>query len=377
MPTTDDLRSQGNIAYKAGKLEEAIDFYNQASRSNIEDARPVSNLSAAFYELDDYTSAIEASDRALCLTSDSRSKQKLFLRELKSQLHNSEMYRRLSGHDVRAIHSKILADLPRLKPQIRTASEYFVFGHDCPESLYESDLAKAGRDKIALTFGGIGDGRHMLASLVTIFIGEAVEKADHKQQFHFMIVDRKPAVIARNLVMLVMLDALAKTTGANEAAATRISTALFYTFLAPIIPPEVHTILQSIIQRLIGMLEHRMAWPFYLDVSETFRPRILRILREWQHEVGEQFPTSKLRPQIQRARVVADMQDFMTAQAYMGSNRPRSRAPPGSEKQEAFYKETAILTKTGNGRGQGKEVQEAFDAFHVSGGKHVKPEFLS
>ncbi|SMQ46068.1 unnamed protein product [Zymoseptoria tritici ST99CH_3D7] len=80
---------------------------------------------------------------------------------------------------------------------------------------------------------------------------------------------------------------------------------------------------------------------------------------------------------MQRARVVADMQDFMTAQAYMGSKRPHSRAPPGSDKQEAFYEETAILTKTGNGRGQGKEVQEAFDAFHASGGKHVKPEFLS
>lgn len=62
----------------------------------------------------------------------------------------------------RSFHSKILAELPRLKPQIRTAPEYFVFGHDCPEFLYESDLTKAGGDKIALMFGGIGDGRHML-----------------------------------------------------------------------------------------------------------------------------------------------------------------------------------------------------------------------
>lgn len=257
-----------------------------------------------------------------------------------------------------------MTEIPRTKPQIRTVPEYFVFGHDIPESLYETTLAETGRKRIAIMFGLIGDGRNLLATLMTIRAEQGMGKIDGDKQFHFTIVDHKPAVIARNMIILTMLGELAEATQrGGDSKTTKLVPTLYYVFLAPIMPPTLHTVLQIIIQKIIDVLEDKRAGPTFLDLPRAYRPDVLRVLREWQDEVGTHYPPSKLRPRIVSGRVIADSRDSQHIQKYMDIDGDDHRAPPGCKKQEAFYRKTAILTLSGNAIGHGKELQEAFDTF--------------
>jgi hypothetical protein len=180
------------------------------------------------------------------------------------------------------------------------------------------------------------------------------------------------------MVVLTMLGELAGIAqrGENPATSILVST-LYYVVLVPIMPPSLHLILQRKIQAVIDALEDRAQSPSFLDLPLVYRPDVLRVLREWQHEVGELYPPAKLRPQIVTARSLADSRDPHQIQKYVDTDKSAPRAPPGCEKQEAFYRNTAILTLTGNGRSHGPELQKAFDEYDPAKEKLVSREFLS
>lgn len=344
-------------------------------------------------------------EKALPLLDDENARQKLYLRKAKAQFHTLDLENakvtsehlldasekiklqdcisialasRVAGRDVKAVHSKIVTEIPRIKPQIRTVPEYFVFGHDIPESLYETALGKTGRKKIALMFGGIGDGRHLLASLMGILAEEGLKRIEADTHYHFTIVDHKPAVIARNMIILSMLGDLASTIHRGENTRTqKLMATLYYIFLAPIMPPTLHAILQANIQEVISSLEERNERHSFLDLPQTYRAEVLRVLREWQHEVGEQYPPSKLRPKIVQARIMADSTDNDQLSKYMDVDNSMPRAPSGCKKQEEFYRKTAILTLTGDGRGHGADLKTAFDDLDLVKSPEVSRDMLS
>ena len=144
-PTSDALRAQGNELYKSGKIGEAIPLYSQASELAPEDAAPLSNLSAAYYETGDYVSCLSASDKALAILIDQAKRQKILLRKAKAhaflQDYNNaaSLLNKIDAGDEKLelaravvssaqsfqvkqarkeVHDRILVDLPRCKQQM-------------------------------------------------------------------------------------------------------------------------------------------------------------------------------------------------------------------------------------------------------------------
>ncbi|KAK3641500.1 hypothetical protein LTR56_011314 [Elasticomyces elasticus] len=60
-------------------------------------------------------------------------------------------------------------------------------------------------------------------------------------------------------------------------------------------PPRVGTTLQTYIKALLDMLEYRRDLPAYLDVPRAYRSQIVKILKEWQHQAGAEFPARRMR----------------------------------------------------------------------------------
>ncbi|KAK5692669.1 hypothetical protein LTR97_010982 [Elasticomyces elasticus] len=193
--TSEDVRKQGNELYKAGRFTEALTKYKHAAELAPSEAAPLSNLSAVYFELGRYDESYAAGTSALRLLADDNesARQKLYLRRAKSSIHvlkfrqaKEDVTRLASSNDktaleacirvsessrarvpdAKAAHKKIILELPRYKPQIQDALEYYVIGHDSPESLYEDDLLRTDRGKVSLMFGGIGDARNFHLTLM-------------------------------------------------------------------------------------------------------------------------------------------------------------------------------------------------------------------
>lgn len=86
--SAEDIRKIGNELYEAGKLLEAVAYYKQAAELAPSEAAPLSNLSAAYFELGQYTACRETCQAALKLLNNRNdlSAQKLHLRDLKASL---------------------------------------------------------------------------------------------------------------------------------------------------------------------------------------------------------------------------------------------------------------------------------------------------
>lgn len=147
-PTSEALRAQGNDLYKSDKIDQAIPLYLQAAELAPQDAAPLLNLSAAYYETGDYVSCLRASDQALDLLVDQAKRQKILLRKAKAHAflqdfdHAASLLDEIEPSDekfeleravvdasqsrraeqnAKAIHNRIIVDLPRCKQQMYVA----------------------------------------------------------------------------------------------------------------------------------------------------------------------------------------------------------------------------------------------------------------
>ncbi|TKA65542.1 hypothetical protein B0A55_09869 [Friedmanniomyces simplex] len=288
---------RGNELYKAGKFAEAIVRYKHAAELAPSEPAPLSNLSAAYFELGNYEACRAASSSALALLDESNlpARQKLFVRQARSSIHhlkfrraNDDVERLTPGKDratlkdclriqqssrervpnAKAAHKKIILDIPH-------ALEYYIIGHDTPDTVYQSELLRTSRKRISLMLSGISDARNLYLTIM----GIATDKVG---DIHFTVVDIKPAVIARDLLILMLIDRLGRTNDSKQKGGQGLIFAcLFYTYLAPVMPAPVYGTLQNYIKMLIDILENRHALLSYLDVPQIYRPDILKILREW------------------------------------------------------------------------------------------------
>jgi len=93
------------------------------------------------------------------------------------------------------------------------AVEYYHFGHDGSEPLFDSKLGNSLESVKNLCFIGIGDGRNLFATLLSIANHERATTQHSK--YHITINDINPCAIARLLLFFQILNdmALAKAKG--------------------------------------------------------------------------------------------------------------------------------------------------------------------
>lgn len=417
--TSQEFRSKGNEAYLAGEIfkgthpvatprtlliSPAITLYHKAAETAPDDPAPFSNLSAAYFESGDYIASITASDQALALVKDEAKLQKLYLRKAKSLVHlrnyeaaaatiellaNSDEKTKLHATTSKAlasrlnhdedsgslIRNRLIAELPRYKEMIRNVQQYFTVGHDIPESLYDLELLDTGRNKISLLLAGVGDARHLHKTLISA----GFDKAANEKAFHFTIVDHKAPVIVRDILILLMIHEFSQFLNDDEQKANSLIFPLFYyTYLAPIMPPLMHDVLQAKIADAIAILNEPELMPAFLDVPAAYRGEVLRVLKEWQEEVGAEYPTNRVRLEVIRQGNEGIQSRIDQLRRY-GKGEEDMRAPPEScEKEQAFYEEFGILTMNWASHHlfYEEELQQAFADFDLDDRGALNTDFI-
>jgi hypothetical protein len=242
-----------------------------------------------------------------------------------------------------------------LQSSSQNTLEYYCVGHDDPDSLWDSMLSESGRKKISLLFGGMGDCRNVFSTLTHI-LNDQVKGKLKARSFHFALVDIKPAVIARDLVLFLLLDDLSKA----RSKESLLLPCLYYTYLSSIIPVRLAAILQARIQRVIDILEDKQPPPAYLDIPHIHRPEVLRVLKQWQHDASARLPVSKMRQETVSQRRSERMKWDLHHSSSMG---PMPDVAPEWKLEQQFYEQTGVLTMPKPYDAvYGEEIRSAFEA---------------
>lgn len=177
----------------------------------------------------------------------------------------------------------IVTDIDLLTLTHRTdVFEYYSVGHDEPDTLFKTNMKGAiKRGRSAFFMGGIGDGRHLYTTLMTLsgYEVQQGEKASEKK-YHFTINDLKPHAIARDLLVLMILEEIAQAFPKSCALgkSEELFSTVYYIFIAPCMPAYAYEILQGKITKLLDALQGNEALPAAFDVPMMYRASLIKVL---------------------------------------------------------------------------------------------------
>ncbi|KAK9415882.1 putative DUF4470 domain-containing protein [Seiridium unicorne] len=349
-------RDRGNALYRAGKLSAAETAYTEAARLAPKDPRPLSNLSAVKFEMGNYFGAAIFSEKALKLLqndSDPALEQKIRVRLAKSYLYarkpaqaktavsgiTAENDRRQLEHsisameasdreqpDIKKLRVAVIERLPRFKFALQNEPEYFSVGHDGADTLLDDRMADAVQDSYSFLLAGVGDARNVFATLAFISLMGLSKPPLLSKKFHFTLLDIKPAVFARDLLMFrLLLDAAKESSEKSSETLVTLS----YLFAAQLMPDWSYARLQTAIKNLIGELQEPKAdimTRFYVD--STNRAQICHHLRNWQKPPQQWYGTSAF---IQLTQSQGLSRRMKTISEYGIEDEGHDQAPPGCE----------------------------------------------
>ena len=287
----------------------AAQKYQEAVQLAPEDATPLSNLSAVYYEMGLYLKSIDSIESALRIPSADELRSKLRLRLIRSLLQAQrydqaeEALRDFSGQlddavlpstvshsktisqiGKRQAMSKIVIQLPRYMPTLISGCEYYTIGHDDAEAQVNRKMMTESSEPLSIFFGGIGDARHLFATIITLRALERDTQQLARRQYHFTINDLKAGALARDLVLLSLLSDLTEAAD-KDTEKLEIKTTLFLVYIAAVMPVYAYKRLQCSIRRVIAALESRNGLPVQIHVSTNDTTALLKCLISWQGEV--------------------------------------------------------------------------------------------
>ena len=287
----------------------AVQKYQEAVQLAPEDATPLSNLSAVYYEMGLYTKSIDSVESALKLSSADELGSKLRLRLIRSLLQ-AQRYdqahealrdpsslvddailfstvshsKTMSQISKRQAMSKIVTQLPRYMPTLISGCEYFTVGHDTAEAQVNREMVTESSEPLSFFFGGIGDARHLFATIITLRALEQDTQQLAQRHYHVTINDLKAGALARGLVVLSLFSDLTEAADKNTEK-LEIQTTLFPVYIAAVMPLYAYKRLQSSIRRVIAALESRNDLSTQVHVSTNHMTALLKCLISWQGEV--------------------------------------------------------------------------------------------
>ncbi|EED17045.1 hypothetical protein TSTA_021060 [Talaromyces stipitatus ATCC 10500] len=375
-------REKGNALYKRGQLTEAIKAYQEAARrAEPDDYLPWSNLSAAYYEVGNFHESIQCAQQALAICqghsddNGTKSRQttelKLIPRILRAYLHTHQFdaarqwlhrladiqspssadelrqYQGALDHaeivwrafpDEETYTLQLLAELPRYQ------SSSMQRNGDLPSSkdisldqvtdLVDFTVHSNIDRNLAVFLGGISDARHFYAQLAILGVTERMvmhSTTPLKRKYQFTLNDSNSAVIARNLVLLVLLDELACQTDIPQAERTEIYTTVYYIFSGVIIPRYALGRLLHTVDSVVGRLKTSQRVLPWLQIYDLDRAHLIGALESWlDFESDDRNSTSNAID-----RTVRSLHDY--------SMPYNSRAPPGCQKELETYFELPLL----------------------------------
>ncbi|CAH0050528.1 unnamed protein product [Clonostachys solani] len=184
---------------------------------------------------------------------------------------------------------KILDSVPRYRAVLQDEPEYFSVGHDIGIPFLMTDQLKNDKD-VAVLACGIGDARLLYA---TIVLGAMLAPKSTSKKYHFTLVDLKPAVFARDLLVFHMLVAMRSQ---DDEKREETSWAIAYVFAGQVMPPWASETVHESMLALITALEdvsNNVMDMFY--VSEPAREKIIHVLKQWREPPEETYTVAAIR----------------------------------------------------------------------------------
>lgn len=135
---------------------------------------------------------------------------------------------------------------------------------------------------------------------------------------------------------------------------------LLHIYLSPIMPGRLAAMLQARVQRAIDILEDKQPPPAYLDIPHIYRPQVLRVLNQWQHDASARLSVSKLRREIVLQRHSEKVKWDLHHSTSMG---PRPETAPEWKTEKQFYEQTGVLAvPKPHDPAYGDDIRSAFEA---------------
>ena len=228
--------------------------------------------------------------------------------------------------------------LPRLLDDLAhihrfESHEYYVVGHDTAKSLFEESILDYGGrvpGPISFFFAGIGDGRHMFATLLHIAAVEKKSSSKTTQTYHFTINDLKAAVLARDLIICMLLQDLSELLEEPIVARSRILCTLFFVYSSRLMPKSSFAHLQEVIERALAALDKESSPLTWFQIRSRDMSLITKYLRSWQGE-GRRMSSP-----TQMVKLI-----------YSGMKMNREQHPYAEAALETFKSEETIFVNSG------------------------------
>ena len=283
-----DMRERGNAAFTSKRYHEAIEWYTAAAEREPCDSRPRANRAAAFLEVGDYEACEDDIEKALSLVKPD-AEPKLWCRRAKAQAYAGKHAEALesfgkceeldpfSAQLQVGLHDLVArgqmpecrcplepSELPSCRAVPSSACEFYTISNEDPKSALGGRFVegKEQSDRVALTsssrsirifFGGVGDGRHVLCTLLDLHR----RLPSYAPPVELTLNDVKPQVLARDLLVLVLLQDLGSSLAGQATDAIEPGTPvalaalqLYFVYLGVFLPPEQHARLGATLHRL-------------------------------------------------------------------------------------------------------------------------------
>ncbi|KAJ6520693.1 hypothetical protein DFH09DRAFT_1426866 [Mycena vulgaris] len=339
----DAFKDKGNVAFKEGKMSEAAKLYAKAEAAAPQENVYPANLSAALYEMGDYAACLDAVARSWKLATPNPSLAlRLATRTAKALAHGvrggavgqemlakyaqiieqlenvalqqeirAEVYsepesvriwrkwraianeggdRKSAAHDALAR----LAEIPIARRGVNPMLQYYTVGQDEMLSLFDdwgprdpyplktNTFSKQRLSELSFLFGGVGDARNVYATLVGAHRALKALPKDKRSamRLHLTLLDIHPSALARDLVVLMLLNDC--MTGGDPAALAETKATLMYTYAGAVMPLYAHArqqkTIKSLLDRLAAVPPRLPAW---LHVSADAIPALCASLAYW------------------------------------------------------------------------------------------------
>ncbi|KAF5371689.1 hypothetical protein D9758_003390 [Tetrapyrgos nigripes] len=345
MPAAEDasaLKQKGNLHFQNGKFAEAVALYKRAESTAPQDPVYPSNLSAALYELGDYSACFQAICRAVSNASNPKDdhssllsrlslrmakslslgsrngmintftieKEKTAVERLKTLGKSSdpkselaitwEQWRRVE-EEAKSVSNGVeeaktrLTRLPLYRKIFCPSLEYYSIGQDDPLSIVEdwgpqpeeanpmnlSHLTAEQRAHLAFLFAGVA--RHVYASMIGIH--RAYERLSklHKKELnvHLTLLDIHPTALARDLIIMLLLEDLISAKSRTEC--DEIKATILYTFASALMPPVCFQRFMNTVDHLLTILQSDPAkLPSWIYIVPSVIPSLIDSLTYWK-----------------------------------------------------------------------------------------------
>ncbi|RDX52493.1 hypothetical protein OH76DRAFT_161993 [Lentinus brumalis] len=193
-----------------------------------------------------------------------------------------------------------LSRMPIFFKAFDDTTEHYGMGHDNPIDLiagcgsvslgsepYPLDIDNLSIEyiqQLAFLFGGVGDARHVMATLCGLSTAYSYLPEEEKPIFHahLTLLDINATTIARDLCFFLLLHELNSTSGSDAIARAEIKATLMYMFCGVVMPPYCFDRLTRLFRGLSARLSSTdWALPTWIRLDTHTAISVVRSLEYW------------------------------------------------------------------------------------------------